>query len=74
MIAYKEFGMFSEQGNTAVEALVNYARVANLTWAETYDAMRKLANSNPELYGEAMDTEVREQVYSALNFNTNFYF
>ena len=74
MIAYKEFGMFSEQGNTAVEALVNYARVANLTWAETYDAMRKLANSNSELYGEAMDTEVREQVYSALNFNTNFYF
>jgi hypothetical protein len=73
MVAVKEFGMFTEQGNTGVEALVNFARTANLTWPETYDALRKLADSDYNVYGEAMDTAVRESVYSALNFDTDFY-
>jgi hypothetical protein len=73
MVATKEFGMFSKQGNIVVESLVNYARAANLTWPETYDALRKLADSDSELYGEAMDTVVRECVYSTLGFKTDFY-
>jgi hypothetical protein len=73
MTAVKEFGMFTESGDEAINALVNYARVANMTWPETYDALRKLADSNPDAYGEAMDTVVRECVYDALGFDTDFY-
>jgi hypothetical protein len=70
---HKEFGMFSEAGNIAVEALVNYARAANLTWPETFAALSKLASSDSDAYGEAMDTIVRECVYDALGFTTDFY-
>ena len=66
MVAVKDFGMFSDAGNAGVEALVKFARIANLTWPETYDALRKLADSNPDVYGEAMDTAVREIVYDAI--------
>ena len=51
MVAVKEFGMFSDVGNAGVETLVNFARVANLTWPETYNGLRKLADSNPDVYG-----------------------
>lgn len=70
MVAVKDFGMFSDAGNAGVEALVKFARVANLTWPETYDALRKLADSNSDVYGEAMDTVVREIVYSAIGADT----
>jgi hypothetical protein len=73
MVATKEFGMFTEQGNAAVESLVTYARTAGLTWPETLDALHKLAKSNYDVYGEATDTVVREYVYNALGFNSNFY-
>lgn len=73
MIATIDFGMFSEQGNVGVAALVNYARAANLTWPETYSALCKLADANPTIYGEALDTVVRECVYGALGFTTDFY-
>jgi hypothetical protein len=73
MIATTDFGMFSDAGNAGVAALVNYARVASLTWPETYVALHKLADANPDVYGEAMDTDVRERVYDALNFTTEFY-
>ena len=73
MIATIDFGMFSEQGNVGVAALVNYARAANLTWPETYSALCKLATANPTVYGEALDTDVRERVYDVLNFTSAFY-
>jgi hypothetical protein len=72
MITIPEYGMFTDQGNLAVAALVNYARVAQLTWPETYRCLESLSKN--KLYGEATDTEVRECVYSALNFTTLFYF
>jgi hypothetical protein len=74
MVLVKEFGMFTDRGNAAIGSLISFAKVAEFTWPETYNMLRLLADSNPEQYGEAMDTEVRECVYSALNFNTNFYF
>ena len=72
MITIPEYGMFTDQGNLAIAALVNYARVAQLTWPETYRCLESLAKNDS--YGEAMDTDVRECVYSALNFTTLFYF
>jgi hypothetical protein len=73
MIAVKEFGMFTERGNVAVGQLVALAKTAELTWPDTYNMMRVLADSNPDQYGEVMDTAVREMVYDALGFDSDFY-
>ena len=72
MIAVKDFGMFTERGNSAVGQLVALAKTAELTWPQTYRAL--LVLSEQDKFGEATDTEVREMVYSALNFKTPFYF
>jgi hypothetical protein len=69
--AVKDYGMFSELGNAAVHAVVVTARENRLTWPQTYRALHQL--SEQKEFGEAMDTEVRECVYSALNFDTTFY-
>ena len=69
--AVKDYGMFTELGNAAVHAVVIAARVNNLTWPQTYRALCQL--SEEKEFGEATDTEVREIVYSALNFETPFY-
>ena len=69
--AVKDYGMFSELGNVAVHAVVVTARENRLTWPQTYRALHQL--SEQKEFGEAMDTEVRECVYSALNFDTPFY-
>ena len=70
--AVKDYGMFTELGNTAVHAVVVTARENRLNWPHTYRALIQL--SKQKEFGEATDTEVREMVYSALNFDTPFYF
>jgi hypothetical protein len=67
----KDYGMFTELGNAAVHGVVISARESRLTWPQTYRALHQL--SEQKEFGEAMDTEVRECVYSALNFETPFY-
>ena len=67
------YGMYTDNGNMAVDAIVNAAKIAKLTWPETYEALRNLAKFYPEIYGEATDTMVREMVYDALGFTTDFY-
>jgi len=74
MIAVRDYGMFTDRGNVAIGDLVNFAKTAELTWPETYQILGILSESNPEIYGEAMDTEVREIVYSRCNFTSAFYF
>ena len=69
--AVKDYGMFTELGNAAVHGVVVLARESRLTWPQTYRALHQL--SEQKEFGEAMDTEVRECVYSALNFDTPFY-
>jgi hypothetical protein len=68
----QDYAMFTELGNAAVHALVVAARANNLNWPQTYRALCAL--SEQEEFGEASDTAVRECVYSALGFNTTFYF
>lgn len=70
--AVKDYGMFTELGNAAVHALVVTASENRLNWPQTYRALIQL--SKQKEFGEATDTEVREMVYSALNFKTPFYF
>ena len=69
--AVKDYGMFTELGNAAVHAVVVTARENRLTWPQTYRALSQL--SEYKEFGEAMDTDVREYVYSALNFDPPFY-
>lgn len=72
--AVPDYAMYTEIGNAAVHAVVETARVNDLTWAQTYRALSKLAEQ--EQFGEAMDTMVRECVYDALGFSAkgeNFY-
>ena len=70
--ATPDYSMYTELGNAAVHAVVVAARANKLTWAQTYRALYELAEQEP--FGEAMDTEVREIVYSRLGFeNEPFY-
>lgn len=67
-----DYAMFTDLGNAAVHALVETARANKLTWAQTYRALHELAEQDQ--FGEAMDTMVREIVYSRLGFeNEPFY-
>jgi hypothetical protein len=60
------YGMFSDEGNMAVHGIVTTAKNQNLSWKQTFQALRELADSNPDMFGEAMDTMVRECVYDAI--------
>lgn len=56
-----DYAMFTELGNVAVHAIVAAACANNMTWRQTYRALRELANQKE--FGEATDTMVREIVY-----------
>ena len=60
------FGMFTDAGNKAVHTIVMRSRLLGLTWSEVYRQLEGL--SSVEGCEEAMDTEVREAVYCALDF------
>ena len=66
--AVQDYAMYSELGNAGVHAIVVAARANNLTWAQVVKALGQLAESNEDVFGEAMDTAVRECVYDALGF------
>ncbi len=65
------FAMFTRAGNLRVATIVRRAEKKRWTWAETYQALTELAR-DPR-YGEATDTAVRETVYDALKFKSDFY-
>ena len=66
-----DYGMFSDLGNAAVHDTVIRARKHQWSWAETLRALHALAEHEP--FGEALDTEVREIVYSRLGYKEAFY-
>jgi hypothetical protein len=65
------YGMYTDAGNQAVHAIVEQARATNQAWLEVYQELVRLADV--EVFGEATDTMVREIVYDALGFNSDFY-
>ena len=74
--AVRDYAMYTELGNAGVAAVVATARANNLNWSQTLKALRALGESNEDVFGEAMDTAVRECVYDALGFynkNESFY-
>ena len=67
--AVPEYAMFTDLGDAGVHGVVIAARLNSWTWAQTVNALRELAESNEDVFGEAMDTAVRECVYDALGFD-----
>ena len=66
-----DFGMFTDAGNAAVQAIVEGAISNDLTWDEVYDCLISL--SNRAGFEEATDTVVRENVYAAI-FEESYYY
>ncbi len=60
------FGMFTERGETAIAGIVAYHRQYGSDWSTVLQNLSDLADYDPELYGEATDTVVKESVYQAL--------
>lgn len=69
----KDYNMFTDFGNDAVDAIVTRARVLKFDWPTVVQELIDLAERHPKDFGEATDTDVREAVYDALKFNTPFY-
>ena len=67
------YGMFSEEGNKQIADIIEFHRMQKSTWPVVYQNLRDLADSDYKLFGEAMDTEVREVVYTKLGFKSDFY-
>ena len=62
------FGMFSAEGNQIVADMVEFHKAQKHSWEIVVADLQGLADSDYELFGEAMDTEVREAVYVAMDF------
>ena len=67
------YGMYTEAGDIMVAAVVNRAKRNHWSWSVTLGALRQLSSNHPEVAGEATDTAVREYVYDALGYTSNFY-
>ena len=65
------YGMFTDAGNQAVHAIVEQARAKDMTWLEVYQELCRLAEV--KVFAEALDTMVREYVYSAIGADGPFY-
>lgn len=62
------YGMFTLEGNARVAHIVEFAKAHDLDWPSVLPVLRYLAWSDIK-FGEAMDTVVREAVYTELNFS-----
>ena len=69
----RSYGMLSSVGNERVDTIVQFAMKNDLEWPVVLTMLRNLASEDYKLYGEAMDTAVRENVYEALLLTTDFY-
>ena len=67
------FGMFTTEGNAKVAEIVLFAKTTGAQWEDVLPMLSNLADSNRAKFGEAMDTVVREMVYDACNFTSDFY-
>lgn len=76
MQVVQNFGMFSKEGDRAVEGIIEYHAHRKSPWSLVQQNLRDLADSDYEKFGEAMDTAVREIVYEAIGADDrgeNFY-
>jgi len=62
------YGMFTDFGNDAVDAIIRTAKVLKMSWTQVDAELESLAQRFPNDFSEATDTSVREAVYVACNF------
>lgn len=60
------YGMFTDFGNDAVDAIVRSAKILKMDWSSVESELEKL--SMRVEFEEATDTMVREMVYAKLGF------
>ena len=65
------YGMFTADGNNRVHKIVEFAKDSLLDWQDAYHMLEAL--SKKEGFEEATDTVVREMVYDACDFTSDFY-
>lgn len=61
-----DYGMYTDQGNQVIDALVNTAKINKLTMDQAYRMLEKI--SEIPGFEEATDTEVREIFFSILGY------
>ena len=66
-----DYGMFTVDGNNRVHKIVEFAKDSLLDWQDAYQMLEAL--SRKEGFEEATDTVVREMVYDACDFTSDFY-
>jgi len=71
MKADKDFGMFTDAGNEVIADIVEITKKYEFDWRMTHSYLCDLAKDIR--FCEATDTEVRERVYDACGFKTEFY-
>ena len=71
MKAKKNFGMYTDAGNEVVADIVKIAKKHEFDWRMTHSYLCDLAKDGR--FCEATDTAVREMVYMACGFKTDFY-
>lgn len=64
----KDYGMFTDLGNTMVNCIVQKAKRDGLNQNQVYKMLGDLADLSYDRFGEATDTSVREAVFSACGF------
>lgn len=64
----KDYGMFSDLGNTMVNCIVQKAKRDGLNQKQVFTMLGDLADLSYDRFGEATDTVVRESVFSACGF------
>jgi hypothetical protein len=69
-----DLGMYSEKGNKIAWSIVEHAKDYNWTWPQTFAVLQATAASGVDETAEIMDTVVRERIYNAVGFTTDFYF
>jgi hypothetical protein len=65
--------MLSDKGNLVISSLVSHARQFKWTWPECLARLHEISQSGIEGLDPAFDTVVRERVYQALGYTTDFY-
>jgi hypothetical protein len=58
------YGMFTDKGNALIHGIVMTAKASELEWEQVMDLLYDV--STLDGFEEATDTDVREQVYTAL--------
>lgn len=60
----KSYSMYTPEGDAIVAKLVEVAKAANLSWADTYSLMYAMSKTKCSDVEGIMDTAVREVIYS----------